>query len=195
MASIIEEFRGTMIIDSTSLSKRRIPLALRRQLTQLIALSLRPDIKNLEIRHEMSGRPYLYSSEASIELPLISISHSGPWIGIILSDPSAYATLDLEDITLPRSHASLSNNFFSKTEKDLVLDQGVLGFLKLWTAKEAIAKWQGEGIDFVLKLDLGHALQDVVLKEPMPLCIEGKEYTLIQNMLEGKLFYTVCYRE
>ncbi|MBW8309788.1 MAG: 4'-phosphopantetheinyl transferase superfamily protein [Candidatus Paracaedibacteraceae bacterium] len=181
-----------MIIESASLSKQRIPFTLRRQLTHLIVLSLRPDIKDLEIRHEASGRPYLYSSKASVDLPLISISHSGTWIGVILSDPSTYATLDLEDMTLPRSHASLSNNFFSETEKNLVLAQGALGFLKLWTAKEAIAKWQGEGINFVLNVDLGQALQGVVLKQPVQVCIEEKNYTLMQDILEGRLFYTVC---
>ncbi|AIK96363.1 hypothetical protein ID47_05885 [Candidatus Paracaedibacter acanthamoebae] len=181
-----------MAIDFTALYKKRIPFALRRQLTHLIVLSLRPDIKDLEICRDIFGRPYLHSSNSTTELPLISISHSGAWIGVILSDPITYATLDLEDMTLSRSYTNLSNNFFSETEKDLVLTQGIVGFFKLWTAKEAMAKWQGEGINFALKLDIGHALQSTPLKQPIQVYVEGKEYTLVQDILADHLFYTIC---
>jgi 4'-phosphopantetheinyl transferase len=192
MASIIKEFRGDLSIDLTSLTKKRLPFTLRRQLTHLIVLSLRPDIKDLQIRHAVSGRPYLHSSISTTELPLISISHSGAWIGVILSDTTTYATLDVEDMSLLRSYARLSNNFFSETEKDVVVRQGGVGFFKIWTAKEAIAKFHGEGINVALKVNIGHALYNTPLKQPLRVSVGGREYTLIQDILADHLFYTVC---
>ncbi|NCP62938.1 MAG: 4'-phosphopantetheinyl transferase superfamily protein [Alphaproteobacteria bacterium] len=144
-----------------SLAFRRIVvLALvRRLLIEAFNMTLKDALRVL-IHREASGAPSLIMPEKG-ELFLnlhISISHTGPWIALVLSDPKEPVTVDIEDIQKPRAFIKIADNIFSKQEKAYVERYGALGFYYLWGAKEALAKWYKQDLQFALGVDLSDQL-------------------------------------
>ncbi len=144
-----------------SLAFRRIVvLALvRRFLIEVFNMTLKDALRVL-IRRETSGAPYLMmpeKGEHSLNLQ-ISISHTGPWVALVLSNPKEPVTVDIEDIQKPRAFIKIAGNVFSKQEKAYVECYGALGFYYLWGAKEALAKWYKQDLQFALGVDLSDQL-------------------------------------
>lgn len=182
-------------LTSGQLSQPRPSFEVRRKLSDILVKSLLPQVPDVSIRRHESGRPYLISTTTEF-LPHISISHSGSWIGIVLSPPDQYTTLDLEDMTLPRSHQKIANNFFTEHEQLFFKEEGLIGFYKIWTAKEALAKNLDQTISSLLSVDIGRLLINRPLGTPFELYYCGHHFTLTQSIPEKtqSLMVTLCTR-
>ncbi|MBX3458306.1 MAG: 4'-phosphopantetheinyl transferase superfamily protein [Candidatus Paracaedibacteraceae bacterium] len=182
-------------LTSEQLSQPRPSFEVRRKLSGILVKSLLPEVPDVSIRRHESGRPYLTSTTTEF-LPHISISHSGSWIGIVLSAPDQYTTLDLEDMTLPRSHQKIANNFFTEHEQLFFKEEGLIGFYKIWTAKEALAKNLDQTISSLLSVDIGQLLINRPLDTPFNIDYLDHRFTLNQNIPENtqSLMVTLCER-
>lgn len=174
--------------------RRLVALSLVRCL--LCNLNIFPfgQVKNVEIGRLASGNPYLFYGEDnnSVDLPAISISHSGPWLACLLSNSQAPASIDLEDLTVSRAYNNLADYAFFEKEKRFVLEHGKTGFYKLWTAKEALAKCQGRGLSEALAIDLSSYLDVLYPKLALFIELDGNGFFLNQNQLNEDLLYTVA---
>lgn len=175
------------------LSQSRPSFEVRRKLSDCLVKSMLPKIPDISINRSDSGRPYL-TSRSTDPLPHISISHSGSWIGILLSDTDHYTTLDLEDMSLVRSHDKIAKNFFTGPEQQFFKDEGLIGFYKIWTAKEALAKNLDQTISSLLRIDIGRYLKNRPLGIPFDIDYCGHHFTLTQTISEKtpSLMVTVC---
>lgn len=193
IANLVKKHGADLTQDQ--LSQSRPSFEVRRKLSDVIVKSMLPQIPDISISRSDSGRPYLTSGNTKL-LPNISISHSGSWIGIILSDTDHYTTLDLEDMSLARSHDKIAKNFFTEPEQQFFKDEGLIGFYKVWTAKEALAKNLDQTISSLLSVDIGRLLINRPLGTPFELYYLGHHFTLTQNILEKtqSLMVTLCTR-
>lgn len=177
------------------LSQSRPSFEVRRKLSDCLVKSMLPQIPDISISRSDSGRPYLTSGGTDL-LPNISISHSGSWIGIILSDADHSTTLDLEDMSLARSHDKIAKNFFTEPEQQFFKDEGLIGFYKVWTAKEALAKNLDQTISSLLRIDIGQHLRNHPLDIRFDIDYCGHHFTLTQSIPENtpNLMITLCER-
>ena len=194
MGFILKKLNLENLIKPSNSTKNRTPLTVRRQLSQILVQFMLPEVNDIEIKRHDSGLPYLFSSHVKIPLPSISISHSGSWVGIVLSNSSNYIAIDLEDMDSNRSYLAIAESFFSLSENQLIKIEGKIGFYKLWTAKEAIAKCLGQDITQALQLDLGKTLLNCPLNTQFKIEILDKNYELHQNIINGHIFYTTCFQ-
>ncbi|MFC4891668.1 4'-phosphopantetheinyl transferase family protein [Pseudofrancisella aestuarii] len=107
-------------------------------------LSLKLNIfpKNLELDFEVSQRPILKKGNLDF-----NISHSGDWLIGAIS--SSRIGVDIEKINLNRDVKSIAKNFYSLEENSLLENSSnsyIENFYKLWTIKEASAKYFGISI-------------------------------------------------
>ncbi|APC96920.1 4'-phosphopantetheinyl transferase family protein [Francisella frigiditurris] len=103
-------------------------------------LSLSP--KNLEFDIETSQRPTLKNANLDF-----NISHSGDWLVGAIS--SSRVGVDIEKINSNRDVKSIAKNFYSLEENSLLENDSnsyIENFYKLWTIKEASAKYFGVSI-------------------------------------------------
>ena len=204
MRFLLNEFKGEHHFDLPELDKKRPSLATCRLATLVLARSLLVEsrlfslqqAKKVTIHRLKSGKPFLkLSKNINCLLPSISLSHTGPWMACLLSDKKTQAGLDIEDITVNRPYKKLSEYAFSKKENEFVSQTGQLGFYKLWTTKEAIAKSRGKGLSDALKIDLGfqlthpHSTTHTEIKTP-----EGN-YHLFQQIIDNSLLFTIAHNK
>ncbi|MCR5417802.1 MAG: 4'-phosphopantetheinyl transferase superfamily protein [Lachnospiraceae bacterium] len=101
---------------------------------------------------DAGGRPYLTGEDGGTkDLPRISISHSGDYVAVAISDREVGV-----DIQKRRSvRESLTDRVMSPEEKreydrlcseDAGSEAAREYFLSVWTAKEAVSKMDGRGI-------------------------------------------------
>ena len=180
-----------------SLEVRRIAaLALARSLLAEQGIISHEQAKKVEIHRLKSGKPFLKSSQALEQvLPSISISHSGFWVGCFLSDKESPSGLDIEDITLYRPYKKLSEYAFFREENQFVSEAGQLGFYQLWTAKEAIAKCNGKGLSYALKIDLGFQLKNLLSNNETIVNIKNEDYHLYQQIVDNSLIMTLATKK
>ncbi|MBO4336553.1 MAG: 4'-phosphopantetheinyl transferase superfamily protein [Lachnospiraceae bacterium] len=121
----------------------------------------RQHISFKELMHSVSegsdqkGRPYLEwnesAQECSVRLPFISISHSGSYAAVAVSDKETGI-----DVQEKRNISdALKKRILSPGERDILSgDEEKLqdAMLKIWTQKEAAAKLDGRGIFEMLPL-------------------------------------------
>ena len=98
------------------------------------------------LAYSEKGKPYLVDYKADF-----GITHTGEWIFCAVSSAEfgGGVGLDAESGSRLRRESiqSLSKRWLSEKEQELLGDAPDLqAFLKLWTRKEALVKWQGEGI-------------------------------------------------
>lgn len=193
-------------LDGLDLSSKRPPLRTRRVICLLLAryLSVKADLLSeeqtrlVEIKRHPSGEPYLeHPDYPEDSLPAISISHSGPWMACLLADQDRISIgIDIEDTTILRSYKKVSEHVFSKGENQFVEQFGKIGFYKLWTAKEALAKCQKSGLSQTLKIDLGRQLETPIKvfsdASVYSVSIGGDVYILYQNILNNQLFWCIA---
>ncbi|WP_010298445.1 4'-phosphopantetheinyl transferase family protein [Candidatus Odyssella thessalonicensis] len=174
--------------------RRLVALSLARCLLCNLNILSSAQVKKVEVRRLASGSPYLFYAKDnnSVDLPAISISHSGPWLACLLSNPQAPASIDLEDLTVSRAYNNLADYAFFEKEKRFVFEHGQMGFYKLWTAKEALAKCQGKGLSKALAIDLSPYLDALHPKLALFIEFEGNGFFLEQNQLNDDLLYTVA---
>ncbi len=191
--NLIQKF--DLPLTTEQLTQSRPSLDVRRQLSHALVKSSLSHIPDIQIDRHESGRPYLVS-KTTASLPLISISHSGSWIGVILSSQNQYTTLDLEDMTLPRAHQKIIDPYFCPSEKMLVETEGLIGFYKVWTTKEALAKNLDQTISSLLTLDIGQSLKDRPLGIPFELTFLDHSFITTQSIPSNtpSLMISLCER-
>lgn len=103
----------------------------------LLGEKLAADAGSLSIEIGPSGKPFLAGG------PCFSISHSGIWVAIALSN--ADVGIDIEE-RVALDHLPLS--VLSQKEQERVLSAAdpVDAFLAIWVAKEAVLKLEGRGL-------------------------------------------------
>lgn len=117
-------------------------LMLREAVSQICDV----DPRSVSIQIEMSGKPKL-EHPASIAM---SISHSGPFVAILLAAGSECG-IDIEAVQDIPEILPIHERFFSSAEMcwldevDCRMERGQR-FLRLWTRKEAYLKATGEGL-------------------------------------------------
>jgi 4'-phosphopantetheinyl transferase len=177
-------------------ARRALALTLTRSLLTKQGFLSYEQAKKVEIHRLKSGKPFLkFSQNPKPILPSISISHSGSWVGCLLSDKEIPAGLDIEDLTINRPYKQLSEYAFSKEENQFVSETGQLGFYQLWTAKEAIAKCNGEGLSYAIKLDLGTQLETPSSHKAIIVRIKNRSYDLYQQIVDDSLVVTLARKK
>ena len=101
-----------------------------------------------------SGRPILSSPNLSAwnlsfagthaSFPSVSIAHSGGWVMCGLSQDGAIG-VDLEELRPDRNWRAMSETAFGPREAQRAAADGMPGFYRLWTLREAMAKATGAG--------------------------------------------------
>lgn len=103
------------------------------------------------------GRPYLADFKADF-----SISHTDGWIFCAVSRDASDCRVGLDAESGSRLRLetvpALVKRWFSLKEQELLGDAPDLqAFLRIWTRKEALVKWQGEGLSKLHKADTASA--------------------------------------
>ena len=114
----------------------------RLALLQDAALSFMPQLAEAElsIGRSTAGKPF-FTSPAASELNF-SISHSGGlWACILGNGPCG---MDLQENRSCRQDA-IAARYFSNAEAAYVKQHGLSGFYRVWTRREALAKFTGLG--------------------------------------------------
>ena len=204
MRFLLNEFKGEPHFDFSELDKKRPSLTTRRLATLVLTRSLLVESQlfspqqatKVAIHRLKSGKPFLKSPKnINCLIPSISLSHTGPWMACLLSDKKTQAGLDIEDITVNRPYKKLSEYAFSKEENEFVLQTGQLGFYKLWTTKEAIAKSRGKGLSDALKIDLGFQLARPLSAAHAEIKIAEGNYHLFQQIIDNNLLFTIAHNK
>lgn len=205
--NVLQTFDPERNLVGLDLSSERPPLQTRRVICLLLAryLAVKADFlsetqaRELEIQRYPSGEPYLtHPDYPDNSLPAISISHSGPWMACLLSGSNKPACIDIEDTTIFRLYQKISEHVFSESENQFVLKSGKMGFYKLWTAKESIAKYPKKGLTQTLKMDFGFQL-DKPLEASRDVSVYhintgGEAYTLYQKITDHHLFWCIALK-
>ena len=152
-------------------------------------------IEGMEIHRTEKGQPYIiYPKGCKESPPSISISHSGKWGIYVLADPGCFIGMDVEDMAKRRDFRKLAAYAYSIEEQEYVDVEGKVGFYRLWTAKEAIAKSTGQGLAAALQIDLGLQLCDKALGVYFNVQVLGATYCLYQQVDANGLLYTIAQK-
>ena len=101
--------------------------------------TFRPDAHGRPIAVDVCGR----------RSPFLSIAHSRGWLACIVSGCHP-AGVDIETFRPGRSWQAIAQLAFGPMERAHALQQGPEAFLRLWTAREALAKATNEGFALVV---------------------------------------------
>lgn len=106
------------------------------------AVSFAPQLaaENLNIQRTEEGKPF-FTSPAAADIHF-SISHSGGLWACILGDGPC--GMDLQENRSCRQDA-IAVRYFSDAEAEYVKQDGLFGFYRVWTRREALAKFTGLG--------------------------------------------------
>lgn len=143
--------------------------------------------ENLEFATNSYGKPYLKNYNKNF-----NISHSGDYVvGVVDSD---LVGIDIEEIKPMDDMFDIAKSFFTETEnkwlESLHEDKKVLGFYKIWTAKESYLKLLGVGLSKKTNSF------SVVIEDNNKIHIKDKNtsnnYYCSQIILGNKYCLTVC---
>ena len=93
---------------------------------------------------EPSGRPIAHNAGYG-SIPSISFSHSGGWVAVA-SSYAGTVGIDVEVHRPSRNFIEIAAAAFGSDEQRRVAVEGALGFYRIWTLREAMAKASGVGI-------------------------------------------------
>lgn len=99
-------------------------------------------------RHDVHGRPIAVDI-CGRRSPFLSIAHSHGWLACIVSG-SHPVGVDIETFRPGRSWQAIAQLAFGPLERAYALRQGSDAFLRLWTAREALAKATNKGFALVV---------------------------------------------
>ncbi len=129
-------------------------------------------------RYGPSGKPYWEDPD----LPYFSLSHSGEYVLLALSETEVGA--DLQE-TRSQDYRKMAERFFSPGEAGLLQREApenrAAVFFRLWTRKEAFGKCQGSGLNGVLGEDLGDLGRGA-----------ATGYLWQEGILEPGYYYCIC---
>jgi len=158
------------------------------------------------LRHTANGRP-------QIDGLAVSLSHSRSQVAVAARRTGTIG-IDLEDV-YPRSVHGLAQRWFDADELDWMGDD-LLGFLRLWTAKEAVGKALGVGLRnsglrrrvpfgdgpvesvpglYVVRLPLAGAVLAVALDEPPAEIVLTEHHgTALRSTVRSRTSFPVVVR-
>lgn len=120
--------------------KGRVALAARGLLRSV--LSVAGDRTDWHIRPDGRGKPFLFD-DLGQPGPFMSLSHSGDYVAVAVS-MSEMMGIDVE-IYRPRDFPRLAAYAFGPWEA-VIAARGAPDFYRLWTLREAMGKWDGQGL-------------------------------------------------
>ena len=138
--------------------------AMRRSLGGLCLLRIA--LPGARLAYTSAGRPYLPDGEAEC-----SITHTEDWIFCavcVSKDGTCPSRVGVDAENGQRLSSSrleaLSSRWFSPQEQRLFLeDPSSFTFLRIWTRKEALVKWTGQGMAGLRSSDTTRAEKDLAL--------------------------------
>lgn len=93
-----------------------------------------------EILRTEKGKPYFK------EIPVsFSVSHTGDTWVCLMTDGNDPVGVDIQTIKT-YSYEKIAGKYYTEAEQEYCKDNGADGFFKIWTRKEAYAKYTGLGI-------------------------------------------------
>jgi len=108
----------------------------------------------LEFERERGGRPRLRAPRTDLRF---NLAHSGARLVLAVGHARRFG-IDVERIRPGRDYLALARHQFQGEELELVARQPAarraVAFLRLWTAKEALAKALGRGLDAMPRIEL-----------------------------------------
>jgi 4'-phosphopantetheinyl transferase len=117
----------------------------RSALRSVLGIRLGINPENVTFEIAPGGKPRIAGCE-------FSISHSGPWLVVAISD--AVVGVDIETHGRPRNVIGLAERFFSARDlaslREAPEAQRDNAFIRQWVAKEAALKCDGTGLAFHL---------------------------------------------
>jgi phosphopantetheinyl transferase len=120
----------------------------REMLAQLAAaLDGRP-VRDFCIATEPSGRPILTTTDGTKSEVYVSLSHSGPKVACAATMLGPIG-IDIERSRPDRNIAGIAEAAFGQAERERCAREGIAGFYRIWTVREAIAKALGAGLGMV----------------------------------------------
>lgn len=93
------------------------------------------------------GKPYLKLPESENEL-FVSVSHSKDVFACLLCDKPVGVDIQHER---KANSQNISRRYFTKQEQEYVEKYGNEAFFRIWTRKEAYAKYTGRGLEEIIK--------------------------------------------
>jgi len=135
---------------------QRMPAAGSGTLTAapILARHLGCSANELEFVRERGGRPRLRAPRSDLRF---NLAHSGARMALALGYGRRFG-IDVERIRPGRDYLALARHQFHGEELELVTRQPAarhaVAFLRLWTAKEALAKALGRGLDAMPAIEL-----------------------------------------
>ena len=134
--SIIEQLLPRL--DSVRQKKVRSLKVLEKQAQSAAAGLLLLDLFGVDASYIYTelGKPQLTDHRAHF-----SIAHSGQWVGVAVSD----ANIGVDIQTVSPIRPAVLRRAFSQDEQ-VYIGEDAVRFTKLWTRKEAYAKYTGEGV-------------------------------------------------
>lgn len=97
----------------------------------------------LGVRHDQGGRPWVVRGDERLA---VSVSHCDG-VAVVAASRTLQVGVDVEPLrTVPVT--AMARRWFHQAEVDWLagLDEPAVGFLRLWTAKEAVGKALGTGL-------------------------------------------------
>ncbi len=124
----------------------------RGLLRKLLSNSLGKPVDEIKISYGQHKKPYIEEQYNDYSVDF-NISHSGEFILLAITLNSQIG-VDIEKINHELEYLSLSNRFFSESEKKELLsfkqDEQLDAFYRAWVRKESFIKATGKGIAFGL---------------------------------------------
>lgn len=132
------------------------------------------------VRHDARGRPFLIAAPEQ-PAPAISISHSGGVTAVAVGPPGPLG-VDIEQVRTMPAVTALAHRRFTSGEQSMLRQatDPTRAFLRIWTAKEAVAKSVGQGLRAALAVRTQATTQD----SPRILSHPGRRVTNWQVQLD-----------
>jgi 4'-phosphopantetheinyl transferase len=130
-------------------SRRESSRGARALLRRLLASEFGIAPSAYRIEAESHGRPFLAPVSAEMRAPMISISHSGPYLAVAAAK-SGELGVDVECWKPGRDIERLAEFGFGGAEIREVKRAGATAFYRTWTIREAVAKALGQSVLDVL---------------------------------------------
>lgn len=132
-------------------------------------------VSSLKVIRDHRGKPFIVPhSEVKVN---VSVSHCGSTFAAIVSD--ANCGIDIQEAR-NTDVLKIAERFFSEEEYRLVEKEGSDRFFRLWTRKEAYAKYTGGG--------LGQVMRKISV-------IDREDVTFTESILPNGMYCCICTKE
>ena len=131
------------------------------------------DIRNISVYRDEQGKPFV--DMACGPCVHVSCSHSHDTFACIVSDVNC--GIDIQE-KRKVNIVQIADRYFTTEEKQYVADYGMDGFFKIWTRREAYAKYTGVGLKQVMS--------DVSV-------LNRADVSFDDSVLDNDMYCSICY--